>query len=54
MRVKCTGLNRLNIHDLKFLGQYFVELDSEGNANGDTLKIARGTAVWSMQGFAIV
>jgi hypothetical protein len=40
--------------DLAFPGQYLIAIDGQGNANGGSLTVTRGTVVWSMQGFAIV
>ena len=39
---------------LTFPGQYLIAVDSQGNANNGTLKVTRGSVVWSMTGFAIV
>ncbi|HEU5407836.1 MAG TPA: hypothetical protein VFU48_08710 [Nitrospira sp.] len=40
--------------DLAFPGQYLLAIDSQGNANGGSLTVTRGTVVSSMKGFAIV
>jgi hypothetical protein len=34
--------------DLTFPGQYLVAVDSQGNANNGTLKVTRGSVVWSI------
>ncbi len=40
--------------DLNFQGHYIIAVDSQGNANGGTLTVTRGSVVWSMPGFKIV